>query len=425
MRDWANTLGRRLIIRHGGRVTRHELSDKTVVIGRDPSCDLFFSDHRLSRRHARVEQATGEPKLVDLGSRNGSWVNEKRVEECFLQCGDTIRLGGLRIAYEEDPPVAADEEATVLLSDEGVGDKLDHTVQLSAAAAEGDTTHSGSPPDDTVLFAESRARDRDGTVVLSDTTPPEESAGTVLFPDLDEAEDGETRALPALEKTKPPFHEAEGPLGGRTVAVPESDWVPPFSPILAPVAVALAVYVLVAIPLLLKTRSELYEESLQRGRTLLRLLQAENAGALSSGRMEGLSVDSVLEEPGVKAALILDLDGRALAPRDRVGESYERIQGVGLPLREIDSIREGRDRGGNLNLVAPVTHDGRRVGLAVVTYALADMAETRWVAVLIVLGIIAIVAGAWYAVLLSRRAIGSRAAMGTETTVAETPGGPQ
>ena len=71
-------MGMRLIIRHGKRVTRHEITDRAIVIGRDPSCDLFFADQKLSRRHARIEQTAEGVKLKDLGSRNGCWVNDTK-----------------------------------------------------------------------------------------------------------------------------------------------------------------------------------------------------------------------------------------------------------------------------------------------------------------------------------------------------------
>ena len=67
----------KLIIRHGERVTEHPIDDHPLVVGRDPQCDLFFADKKLSRRHARFERDGDGIRLVDLGSRNGCWVNEE------------------------------------------------------------------------------------------------------------------------------------------------------------------------------------------------------------------------------------------------------------------------------------------------------------------------------------------------------------
>jgi adenylate cyclase len=102
----------KLIIHHGDRVTEHELRAAPLTIGRDPECDLFFADKKLSRKHARVERVGAGFRLVDLESRNGSWVNEARVEARDLVPGDEIRLGGLRIQLEQDRDRDAGDEST-------------------------------------------------------------------------------------------------------------------------------------------------------------------------------------------------------------------------------------------------------------------------------------------------------------------------
>ena len=72
-----------------------------IVIGRDPDCDLCFDERTLSRRHAELEVVSGEVKLIDLKSFNGSWVNRKRVEEQVLQPEDVVRLGQVWFSVEE------------------------------------------------------------------------------------------------------------------------------------------------------------------------------------------------------------------------------------------------------------------------------------------------------------------------------------
>jgi FHA domain len=101
----------KFIINHGERVTEHELGPSPLVIGRDPECDLFFADKKLSRRHARIERNGPSVRLIDLGSRNGSWVNEERIQERDLSPGDEIRLGGLHISFERAPEAEAELEA--------------------------------------------------------------------------------------------------------------------------------------------------------------------------------------------------------------------------------------------------------------------------------------------------------------------------
>jgi diguanylate cyclase (GGDEF)-like protein len=64
------------------------------VIGRTSECDITLSDSGISRQHAAIiVHSDGTLVLRDLGSRNGTRLNGKRVSESVLADGDTIRLG--------------------------------------------------------------------------------------------------------------------------------------------------------------------------------------------------------------------------------------------------------------------------------------------------------------------------------------------
>jgi two-component system, NtrC family, sensor kinase len=62
-------------------------------IGRETNCDIHFSDTETSRNHAEVEWRDGAFWLRDLGSSNGTFVNDSRVAECALRNGDRIQIG--------------------------------------------------------------------------------------------------------------------------------------------------------------------------------------------------------------------------------------------------------------------------------------------------------------------------------------------
>ena len=122
----------KIIIRHADRVTEHALPHHSLVIGRDPECDLFFADKKLSRRHARLERAGDSVRIVDLGSRNGSWVNEERIMERVLESGDSLRLGSLHVELELDLPKASKTEREELDELELEGAEDSATVILPA-----------------------------------------------------------------------------------------------------------------------------------------------------------------------------------------------------------------------------------------------------------------------------------------------------
>lgn len=65
----------------------------TTIIGRLPECDVVLTDPATSRRHARVLRRDGAWLIEDLGSTNGTFVNDERVTERVLQDGDRITIG--------------------------------------------------------------------------------------------------------------------------------------------------------------------------------------------------------------------------------------------------------------------------------------------------------------------------------------------
>jgi hypothetical protein len=70
------------------------LPDGEHDIGRLPDCWLTIDDDLASRQHARFHVAGPTAVLVDLGSRNGTFVNGKRiVGRCTLHDGDKVRVG--------------------------------------------------------------------------------------------------------------------------------------------------------------------------------------------------------------------------------------------------------------------------------------------------------------------------------------------
>jgi diguanylate cyclase (GGDEF)-like protein len=73
--------------------TRYVLKDQPLVIGRGETCDVRINDGSVSRRHASVHPEDGGYAVTDLGSTNGTWVNNVAVEEAPLQDGDYLRVG--------------------------------------------------------------------------------------------------------------------------------------------------------------------------------------------------------------------------------------------------------------------------------------------------------------------------------------------
>lgn len=74
-----------------------EISD--IVIGRDPECDFAINEYVISRRHARVVKKWGGIIIRDLESKNGTFINNRRVVEEYLHDGDRISLGTIVLMF--------------------------------------------------------------------------------------------------------------------------------------------------------------------------------------------------------------------------------------------------------------------------------------------------------------------------------------
>ena len=91
-----------------------------AVIGRQPDCDIAIPAEEISRHHARL-RVTAEGLLVeDMGSANGTFVNDKRVQNGLLKPGEELRLDTVRFllvtpgmdAKQQSAPAPRSEKAS-------------------------------------------------------------------------------------------------------------------------------------------------------------------------------------------------------------------------------------------------------------------------------------------------------------------------
>lgn len=87
-----------------GRQQVYELhhSRPQTIIGRHPDCDLVAAEPSVSRRHCAVVYEGGRFRLDDLGSANGTLLNDESVSTRHLVSRDIIRCGGLILQFFED-----------------------------------------------------------------------------------------------------------------------------------------------------------------------------------------------------------------------------------------------------------------------------------------------------------------------------------
>ena len=85
-----------------------DLRDQSSL-GRHPNCDVVLDSPAVSRRHALIVRSKKGWLLQDLGSRNGTFVNDKRVQRAYLAPGDQINITFVRDGQEQTLNVSLGE----------------------------------------------------------------------------------------------------------------------------------------------------------------------------------------------------------------------------------------------------------------------------------------------------------------------------
>ena len=83
-----------VVIRAEGSKARTVPVSGNMVLGRAPECELALDDTFVSQQHARLFAKNGSWYVEDLGSTNGTFVNDQRLSSpAMVQPGDRVRVG--------------------------------------------------------------------------------------------------------------------------------------------------------------------------------------------------------------------------------------------------------------------------------------------------------------------------------------------
>jgi pSer/pThr/pTyr-binding forkhead associated (FHA) protein len=137
-------------------VSRHPVHSEGLTIGRSKQCDVVISLLGLSRKHTRVSVVEDGVAVEDLGSQNGTWVNNERVEGLqVLQHGDMLNFYDYNVLFLEDgdvdvglPGVAdapGDDGDDLFPSDAKAAPKAAARASANAVNHEEDETALGRP----------------------------------------------------------------------------------------------------------------------------------------------------------------------------------------------------------------------------------------------------------------------------------------
>ena len=72
----------------------------SIIVGRNSTCDIVINDTSVSGEHIRASLKNGQLHIDDLGSANGTFVNDKQIQSTVVTQQDIIYLGRHRISYQ-------------------------------------------------------------------------------------------------------------------------------------------------------------------------------------------------------------------------------------------------------------------------------------------------------------------------------------
>jgi signal transduction histidine kinase len=90
---------RLIVIKGTDEGKQFDVSDDVVAIGRDANQRVRLLDTEVSRRHAELHLVNGQYWVLDLGSANGTFVNNQKVSDALLHPGDQILIGQTVLVY--------------------------------------------------------------------------------------------------------------------------------------------------------------------------------------------------------------------------------------------------------------------------------------------------------------------------------------
>lgn len=98
------------------------LDREQFTIGRKPDNDVVIDNPAVSGHHAKLSRVQAVYFLEDLGSTNGTFVNEKKIDKRQLKDGDRVTIGKHVLLYEDEakglalpPAQAVDTDKTMIL----------------------------------------------------------------------------------------------------------------------------------------------------------------------------------------------------------------------------------------------------------------------------------------------------------------------
>jgi len=108
-----------IVVRYDDKVIERVVTEKRrISIGRTSDNDIVLENRGVSRKHAQIEINPQDAVIIDNESLNGTFVNDRRVDEEILRDNDTITIGKYTLTFRRETPretKASDLDGTMTL----------------------------------------------------------------------------------------------------------------------------------------------------------------------------------------------------------------------------------------------------------------------------------------------------------------------
>jgi pSer/pThr/pTyr-binding forkhead associated (FHA) protein len=90
-----------MVVVHRGasKGARFLIAQDRTSIGRSPESEIFLNDVTVSRAHAVIDRTATGFTFTDLGSLNGTYINNQSMKSAALVCGDEIQIGKFHLIF--------------------------------------------------------------------------------------------------------------------------------------------------------------------------------------------------------------------------------------------------------------------------------------------------------------------------------------
>jgi len=109
-------MARLIILARYSGVRQINIEDPITTIGRAGSNRVCIDSECVGRHHAAIRWTGGRFMLTDMGSRNGTYVNDEKVHVRALANGDAIMIGDCRLRFLHSNRVLAPVDDLALVS---------------------------------------------------------------------------------------------------------------------------------------------------------------------------------------------------------------------------------------------------------------------------------------------------------------------